>query len=266
MAKGNPDNLDFNSHTSLMFFNKIRGANEDKWNKWEYDHQKKELAEDTLATLDDREDVKKHVEAFFDGKDAVFLVNLYGRNSGNRNSGNLNSGNRNSGNLNSGDLNSGDRNSGNLNSGYLNSGDLNSGNLNSGNLNSGNRNSGNRNSGNRNSGDRNSGNLNSGYLNSDTPTVRMFNKDTGLSFDDVNVPSCLWRLEVTRWVEFSAMTDEEKIAYPKAYVCDGYLRRFDYKDAWATLWATMNGAEKASVKALPNFDAKVFEEITGIKV
>ncbi len=167
-------------------------------------------------------------------------------NSGYRNSGDLNSGDRNSG-----DLNSGDRNSGYLNSGYLNSGDRNSGNLNSGD---------------RNSGNLNSGDLNSGYLNSNTPTVRMFNKDTKKTFAEIYIPYFLNNLEVTKWTAFSDMTDAEKIQYPKAYVCDGYLRKIEYKDAWATLWAKATDAEKSSVEKLPNFSAKVFFEITGIKI
>jgi hypothetical protein len=87
-------------------------------------------------------------------------------NSGDENSGDCNSGDRNSGDMNSGDRNSGDRNSGNYNSGYWNSGYRNSGDMNSGDRNSGNYNSGYWNSGYRNSGDSNSGDKNSGYYNS----------------------------------------------------------------------------------------------------
>jgi hypothetical protein len=276
MAKGNKESYDFNSHTSLMHFKKINGAQEDKWNKWEYNPETKEIKLDTLAGLDDREEAKKHADAFFEGKDLGYLRNLFGRNSGDLNSGNRNSGDRNSGDRNSGDrnsgnrnsgyLNSGDRNSGDRNSGYLNSGDLNSGNRNSGDLNSGYLNSGDLNSGDLNSGDLNSGNRNSGYLNSNEPKVRMFNKDTKKTFAQISIPSFLWDICPTEWVEFSAMTDQEKIDHPKAYVCDGYLKVIGYKESWAKVWAKATEAEKQSVYALPNFSAKVFEEISGIKV
>ena len=241
MSEGNPKELDFNSHTSLMSFAGIKRSKEDAWNKWEYNVDKKELKEDSIVTTNDAKKVKSAIERYLKDKDLGFMRNLYGGNSG-------------------------DRNSGYLNSGYLNSGDRNSGYRNSGDLNSGNLNSGNRNSGNRNSGNWNSGNWNSGYLNSDEPTVRMFNKDTGLKVSEINIPSWMWDLELTKWVSFDDMTEEEKVERPKAYICDGYLKTTDYKDAWKILWKSISGEQRKEVKSLPNFDKKVFKEITGITV
>ena len=63
--------------------------------------------------------------------------------------------------------------------GYHNSGDYNSGNFNSGDCNSGNCNSGDFNSG-----DYNSGDFNSGFFNSSSPTVRLFNRDSGMTFEE----------------------------------------------------------------------------------
>jgi hypothetical protein len=222
----------------------------------------------------------KTLIAFFYGKYVDYMQNLYNGNSGNRNSGDRNSGDWNSGNSNSGDWNSGNRNSGNWNSGHRNSGHSNSGSRNSGNWNSGHRNSGSWNSGNsnsgdrnsgyRNSGDRNSGDCNSGILVSGFNSNKMyflFNKPCKEAdyqkFIDVisNVPFIL-----TEWVNSSQMTDEEKKQYPNHAVCDGYLRKYEYKEAWK------NGLEKCSpetikaIKKLKNFNAKVFEEITGVKI
>ena len=129
-----------------------------------------------------------------------------------------------------------------------------------------NGNTGSENTGENNSGDLNSGNRNSGYLNSDTPTVRMFNRDTGIKFEDISIPNFLLEFSPVEWVEFSKMTDAEKKEFPKAYVCDGYLKKHEYKTAWANLWAKATTEQKKSVEALPNFDAKIFEEITGIKI
>lgn len=81
-------------------------------------------------------------------------------------------------------INSGFRNSGLYNSGNHNSGNHNSGNYNSGYYNSGHYNSGSYNSGDYNSGHYNSGSCNSGYFNSNEPTVRLFNKDSGLTYDE----------------------------------------------------------------------------------
>ena len=62
------------------------------------------------------------------------------------------------------------------------------------------------------------------------------------------------------------MTDEEKIYYPKAYVCGGYLKIFTYKESWRNAYDNASENDIKLLKALPNFDSDVFEEITGIKI
>ena len=198
-------------------------------------------------------------------------------NSGDRNSGYSNSGDRNSGYSNSGDSNSGDNNSGNRNSGYSNSGYSNSGDRNSGNRNSGysnsgdgnsgDRNSGNRNSGYSNSGDGNSGNRNSGDFNSATPTeISVFNKPCNrILWENTKKPNFIY-FDLTKWISFENMTEEEKIKFPKAFVCDGYLKTLSYKEAWKLSFEKATKEDIKLLKALPNFDADVFEKITGIKI
>ncbi|MEB3189040.1 MAG: hypothetical protein VKL42_01690 [Snowella sp.] len=163
------------------------------------------------------------------------------------------------------------KNTGINNSGYWNSGDGNSGDRNSGYWNSGDRNSGDRNSGYCNSGDRNSGywnsgNCNSGYFNTNEPCVRMFNKDTGLKGDEVNIPRFLYHLKLTEWISESDMSDQEKIDNAHFHTEEGYLKTYEYKEAWANLWKEVTQEDIKALKALPNFDAKIFEEITGIDV
>jgi hypothetical protein len=186
-------------------------------------------------------------------------------NSGNYNSGHYNSGYWNSGNYNSGNRNSGNWNSGNWNSGYWNSGYWNSGNYNSGNRNSGNYNSGNYNSGNRNSGNYNSGNYNSGYFCTDTPKVRIFNKETDLPREDIVFPD-FFSFNLTEWVDSSIMTSDEKKDHPLWKTTGGYLKTYGYKEAWKKSWDKASEADRKKVFDLPNFDAKIFEEITGINV
>ncbi|MEK4513630.1 hypothetical protein NST85_29060 [Paenibacillus sp. FSL K6-2524] len=168
-------------------------------------------------------------------------------NSGNRNSGHYNSGNRNSGNRNSGHYNSGNRNSGHYNSGDSNSGHYNSGDSNSGHYNSGNRNSGNRNSGHYNSGDFNSCNYSSGVFCSVEPEFLLFNKPSSISRDEFR---CSEAGYISRRLR---VTDDEG-------------NPIDYKQAWSRLWESLSNSEKITVQSIPNFDADVFEEITGIRV
>jgi hypothetical protein len=154
------------------------------------------------------------------------------------------------------------------NSGKGNTGLRNSGDSNSGNSNSGYRNSGDRNSGDRNSGNRNSGNSNSGDFNSNTPEeIRCFNKPCNrIEWDNAPKPSFIYDVVLNKWICFDYMTDEEKARYPKAFVCDGYLKTYSYKEAWKIAFDNRNSNDIELLKALPNFDAVVFEEITGIEI
>ena len=153
------------------------------------------------------------------------------------------------------DTNTGENNSGNRNSGYWNSG----------NWNSGNRNSGDWNSGNRNSGYGNSSNRQSGIFNSTETTVRMFNKETNLKWDDIDHPH-FDEFYLNKWIPESDMTDEEKKADPQFFVREGYLKTYDWNEAWANFWRDTDKENRQKVLNLPNFDPVVFKEITGIDV
>jgi len=173
----------------------------------------------------------------------------------NNNTGYYNSGHRNSGNYNSGNCNSGNYNSGNCNSGFLNSGYCNSGYYNSGYCNSGNY---------------NSGNYNSGYFNSDTPKARLFNQETDLDFGS----DTLVKLEsiissninpILIWIRTENMSEDEKAENPTHKTTGGYLKKQDFKYCWQKGWGKMDKEERDFIISLPNFDWKIFEEITGIK-
>ena len=215
------------------------------------------------------------------GKACTGRCNSGNRNSGNRNSGNRNSGNRNSGDWNSGDCNSGDWNSGDCNSGDWNSGDWNSGDCNSGDWNSGNRNSGDWNSGDCNSGDWNSGNRNSGdwnktsfsngCFNTVSPKIYMFNKPTDWTFEqwfNCRARYLLNQIEdcPLEYVWFDTMTDEEKAAHPEAETTGGYLKERTTADNARKWWAGLSADDRNIIFSLPNFDAAIFKEITGIDV
>lgn len=143
------------------------------------------------------------------------------------------------------------------------------------NNNTGLENTGENNSGNWNSGDRNSGNGNSGYGNSTNResgifcskegTVRIFNKPTNLKWDEIDHPD-LSTLYLNKWISESEMTDEEKKAYPQFYVRGGYLKTYEYKEAWTNFWKDTDEKNRQKFLALPNFDAEVFLDITGIDV
>ena len=167
----------------------------------------------------------------------------------------------NSGNWNSGDWNSGNRNSGNRNSGNWNSGDWNSGNWNSGDWNSGNQNSG----------DWNKTSFSNGCFNTEEPEVYMFNKPSGMTYRQWLNSDARYLLKqiphwCLSWVRSEDMTDEEKKAHPEHETTGGYLKKLDETDNAQIWWNGLNEHDRNVIKALPNFDAVIFEKCTGIKI
>ena len=202
------------------------------------------------------------------GDELNIMRGLTDGNTGVFNSGNWNSGIFNSGDCNSGIFNSGDRNNGNWNSGSRNSGDWNSGSRNSGDWNSGRGNSGSHNSGDWNSGDWNSGNCNSGFFCTNSPKLRLFNKETDFTMEEFIKTE--WyavltsgEFNLTKW---RAYTDEEKAQDERKRFIGGELITIPYKEACANWWASLSEKDKAIIKTIPNFDANIFAEITGIDV
>ena len=182
-----------------------------------------------------------------------------------------NSGDRNSGNWNSGDRNSGSRNSGNRNSGNCNSGNRNSGDRNSGDCNSGDWNSGNRNSGDCNSGDWNSTSFSSGCFNTEESEIMMFNKPSGWGYKDWMQSEARFLLsqipkDVVEWIYESNMTNEEKEVHPSYKTTGGYLKELDESDCAQMWWNGLLEYQRNIIKALPNFDAKIFKQCTGITI
>lgn len=132
-------------------------------------------------------------------------------------------------------------------------------------------NSGDQNSGNRNSGDWNATSFSNGCFNTVSPKIYMFNKPPDWTFERWfncrarrllnDIDDC--QLE---YVYLSAMTDEEKAAHPEAETTGGYLKeRTTADNAWKW-WAGLSAADRNVILSLPNFDAAIFREITGIDV
>ena len=124
------------------------------------------------------------------------------------------------------------------------------------------------NSGYRNSGNFNSGDRNSGWFNTNEPKIRMFNKDTDMTYSefcdkfDVVFPD----LEICAWVNADKMTEKEKKEITGWEQIGGYLKTLTYHEAWAEYWKRASENDKKFFLNLPNFDADIFKEITGIDV
>ncbi|HBF8123527.1 TPA: hypothetical protein KOY70_003282 [Clostridioides difficile] len=213
------------------------------------------------------------------------IVNIGNNNTGYGNTGNHNTGNHNTGNHNTGYRNTGDYNTGNGNTGYRNTGDCNTGYRNEGNYNAGNYNAGycntgycnegnyntgNYNIGNCNSGDWNIGDYNSGVFCTDVRKIRMFNKETDLTYEDWMNSEARNILKknsyLTKWIRIDDMTEEEEKNNPGYEINNGYLKVFTFEEMCKNMWDSLTEEEKKIIIEIPNFDADIFKEITGIEV
>ena len=139
-------------------------------------------------------------------------------------------------NQNTGNYNTGNYNTGNYNTGNYNTGDCNTGDYNTGDCNTGYYNTGNYNTGSWNSVD-----METGFFNTvSSQTVRVFNKDCSLAdWDEAKKPSFLF------------------------FDIDPML---GYKGSFQMAFAGASAEDIALLKALPNFDADIFFELSGIRV
>jgi hypothetical protein len=179
-----------------------------------------------------------------------------------------NTGNRNTGYSNTGNRNTGDWNTGNRNTGYSNTGYSNTGDWNTGNRNTGYRNTGNSNTGDWNTGYSNTGNSNAGMFNTNEPFARFFNRETNIKMSDFfssGKNPDYSDFDLTVWIEEDIMTKEEKEENPTYKTTGGYLKSFEYKEAWGIFWRKTTEENKKKFLELPNFDWAIFTEITGIE-
>ena len=198
--------------------------------------------------------------------------NCTGRcNTGDWNTGNCNTGNRNTGDWNTGDWNTGNCNTGNRNTGNWNTGNCNTGNRNTGNCNTGNRNTGDWNTGNRNTGDWNKSSFNTGCFNTEEQKIMLFNKPSNMTYSEWLDSDARYLLnqipkDVVEWVYEEDMTDEEKAAHPTYETTGGYLKVLDESECGQLWWGSLSDRRKEIIKAIPNFDAEIFFQCTGVRV
>ena len=199
------------------------------------------------------------------------IVNIGKNCTGRCNTGNCNTGNCNTGDWNTGNCNTGNCNTGNRNTGDWNTGNRNTGNRNTGNCNTGNRNTGNCNTGNRNTGDWNKSSFNTGCFNTEEQKITLFNKPSDMTYREWLDSDARYLLnqipkDVVEWVYEEDMTDEEKAAHPTYETTGGYLKVLDESECGQLWWGSLSDRRKEIIKAIPNFDAEIFFQCTGVRV
>ena len=98
--------------------------------------------------------------------------------------------------------------------------------------------------------------------------MRLFNKETDFTMEEFMETE--WyavltsgEFNLTKWRYY---TDEEKAQDERKRLIGGELITIPYKEACANWWASLSEVDKAIIKTIPNFDANIFAEITGIDV
>ena len=165
---------------------------------------------------------------------------------------------------------------GRCNTGNRNTGDWNTGNRNTGNRNTGNRNTGDCNTGDCNTGDWNTGDwnkssFNTGCFNTEEQKIVLFNKPSNMTYSEWLDSDARYLLnqipkDVVEWVYEEDMTDEEKAAHPTYETTGGYLKVLDESECGQLWWGSLSDRRKEIIKAIPNFDAEIFFQCTGVRV
>jgi len=160
--------------------------------------------------------------------------------------------------------------------GLCNTGDWNTGNRNTGDWNTGNRNTGDWNTGDWNTGDWNTGDWNScnqstGCFCTVQQPIMFFNKPSTWSFEDWLRSDARYLMNqipknVVEWIYSEDMTDKEKSAHPSHETTGGYMKVLDESECGQIWWDELSEHNRNIIRALPNFDPAIFEQVTGIKI
>ena len=103
------------------------------------------------------------------------------------------------------------------------------------------------------------------------PKIMMFNKPSDWTYRDWLNSDARYLLNqipknVVEWVYSSEMTDEEKAEHPEHETTGGYLKILDESECGQIWWGGLLDRKKDIIKSLPNFDADIFYQCTGIKI
>lgn len=71
---------------------------------------------------------------------------------------------------------------------------------------------------------------------------------------------------LTEWVDKEDMNYKEKEDNPSYEITGGYLKVYEYQEAWRRSYDSATREEQLKIKDLPNFDKDKFKQISGIDI
>jgi len=89
---------------------------------------------------------------------------------------------------------------------------------------------------------------------------------TESEFRNSRVFSLLCDVNTKMWIEPFQMSDIEKKNNPSWECVGGFLKDIPYKEDFQNAWGNWSEANRNQFLSLPNFDAEIFEQITGVKI
>lgn len=130
-------------------------------------------------------------------------------------------------------------------------------------------NTGDCNTGDWNTGDWNSASFSNGVFCTEEPEILIFNKPSGMTFRQWRDSAACHLLNQIQfmpnvWVWDDDMTDEEKEAHPEYKTTGGFLKVLDTSDCCVRWWENLDEYLRRIIRSIPNFDAAIFKQITGI--
>ena len=134
--------------------------------------------------------------------------------------------------------------------------------------NTGSFNTGFRNTGSFNTGDYNLTNYSTGFFNTEEQIIYFFNQPsdwTRIKWMESSAYRILKNMPFLDWMPKEEMTTAEKENYPEFEATGGYLKKANdgERQKW---WDGLTNESKTTIKSLPNFNPKIFKQITGIDV
>ena len=163
-----------------------------------------------------------------------------------------NTGYNSTGNNSTGNNSTGDRSTGYSSTGYRSTGD---------------NSTGNNSTGDNSTGDWSISDYSTGHFSTiDYSGFGAFNKPCTLKqWSEAERPVWL-HFVLTEWIGIDNMSEEEKENNPNYKTTDGYLKVYEYQEAFQKSYNKASREDQLKIKELPNFDADVFFEISGIRI
>lgn len=163
--------------------------------------------------------------------------------------------------------NAGNYSTGYNSTGYRSTGNYSTGDCSTGDYSTGNYSTGNWSTGNRSTRNWSISNYSTGHFSTEDYTgFGCFDKFCTIEeWGRAEKPSWLY-FNITEWVIDTDMTDEEKENNPAYKTTRGYLKVYDYKEAFQKSYNQATREEQLKIKKLPNFNAEKFYQISGIRI